>query len=143
MVKLVYFSSVTENTKRFVEKLGFPSERIPLRAKDPFLHVNEEYVLVVPTYGGGEVKGAVPKQVIKFLNDVDNRSHCLGVITAGNVNFGTAFGLAGKIISRKLQIPLLYSFELLGTPDDVDRVRNGLMKLWEHKDSTGVTSANQ
>ncbi len=44
-------------------------------------------------------KGAVPKQVIRFLNDAQNRSNIRGVITAGNTNFGTAFCLAGDIIA--------------------------------------------
>ena len=79
---LVYFSSATGNTKRFVEKLGFRNKRIPLRPRDEFLYVNEPYVIVVPTYGGGNIKGAVPKQVIKFLNEKSNRDHCVGVIAS-------------------------------------------------------------
>ena len=58
---LVYFSSTSENTHRFVGKLGLPAVRIPLLPTDGPLRVDEEYVLVVPTYGGGTVKGAVPK----------------------------------------------------------------------------------
>lgn len=131
MVRLVYFSSATGNTRRFVEKLGFPAERIPLRAGDPFLNVDYDYVLITPTYGGGSVKGAVPKQVIAFLNNEKNRSHCLGVISSGNTNFGTAFSLAGDIISAKLGVPHMYKFELLGTPEDVSRVHNGLEEFWQ------------
>ena len=77
---VVYFSSATGNTRRFVEKLGLPAARIPLRPKDEPLRVREEYVLIVPTYGGGNIKGAVPKQVIKFLNNPENRALCRGVI---------------------------------------------------------------
>lgn len=131
MVRLVYFSSATGNTRRFVEKLGLPAERIPLRANDPALHVDYDYVLIVPTYGGGNIKGAVPKQVIKFLNDEGNRSHCLGVISSGNTNFGTAFCLAGDIISAKVGVPHMYKFELLGTADDVSRVQTGLEEFWQ------------
>lgn len=130
MVRLVYFSSVTENTKRFVEKLGFEAERIPLRPSEPFLHVDYDHVLVVPTYGGGSLAGAVPKQVVKFLNDPGNRSHCRGVIASGNLNFGTAYGIAGDIISRKLGVPYLYQFELLGTREDVLKVSQGLEEFW-------------
>lgn len=50
---VVYFSSATENTRRFVDKLGLPSARIPLYKNDEPLIVNEPYVLVCPTYGGG------------------------------------------------------------------------------------------
>jgi len=128
---LVYFSSASENTHRFVGKLGFPSARIPLHPKDPPLQVGEEYVLLVPTYGGGSVKGAVPKQVIRFLNDPHNRSLCRGVISSGNTNFGEAYCLAGDIIASKLGVPLLYRYELLGTPTDVERVTQGLDEFWQ------------
>lgn len=47
---VVYFSSATENTRRFVDKLGLPSARIPLYKNDEPLIVNEPYVLVCPTY---------------------------------------------------------------------------------------------
>lgn len=127
----MYFSSASENTHRFVGKLGYRSARIPLRRGDEPLVVDEEYVLVVPTYGGGSVKGAVPKQVITFLNDPHNRSLCRGVISSGNTNFGEAYCLAGDIIASKLDVPLLYRYELLGTNTDVARVKEGLEGFWQ------------
>ena len=128
---LVYFSSASENTHRFVGRLGYRSARIPLRRRDEPLTVGEGYVLFVPTYGGGSVRGAVPKQVIKFLNDPHNRSLCRGVIASGNTNFGEAYCLAGDIIASKLGVPFLYRYELLGTPTDVARVRQGLEDFWQ------------
>ena len=41
MTNLVYFSSVSGNTKRFIEKLGRPAARIPLHARDGALHAEE------------------------------------------------------------------------------------------------------
>ncbi len=131
MPLLVYFSSTSENTHRFVTKLGMRAARIPLRPSQPALTVDEEYVLVVPTYGGGNLKGAVPKQVIAFLNNPDNRSLCRGVIASGNTNFGEAYCIAGDIIASKLAVPLLYRYELLGTPTDVARVKQGLEEFWQ------------
>lgn len=136
--RIVYFSSVTENTRRFVEKVGYPAKRIPLRASDPTVTADEDYVLIIPTYGGGNVKGAVPKQVIKFLNEPENRSHCRGVISAGNTNFGTAYCLAGDIVAAKVGVPHLYKFELLGTSDDVTRVQKGLKEFWLKTSPTPV-----
>jgi protein involved in ribonucleotide reduction len=127
---LVYFSSVSGNTHRFVAKLGAPAQRIPLRAKDPALRVAEPFVLVLPTYGGGEGRSAVPKQVIRFLNDPGNRALLRGVIGAGNTNFGTAYGLAGDIVAAKCGVPHHYRFELFGTAEDVTAVQNGLETLW-------------
>jgi protein involved in ribonucleotide reduction len=128
MGELVYFSSRSENTHRFVEKLGLPARRIPITGET--LHAGLPFVLVVPTYCGDGGKGAVPKQVIRFLNDADNRSNLRGVIAAGNSNFGETYGLAGDIISRKCQVPYLYRFELLGTDEDVANVTHGLERFW-------------
>lgn len=129
---LVYFSSISENTRRFVEQLDRPAVRIPLRPrKEGLIRVSRPFVLVVPTYGGGRRSGAVPKQVIRFLNDPVNRSLIRGVITAGNTNFGEDYCIAGPIISAKCQVPELYRFELLGTQRDVDLVNAGLARFWD------------
>jgi len=131
MPHLVYFSSASENTHRFVQKLGFTAQRIPLQAREPALTVDQPYVLLVPTYGGGNLGGAVPRQVIRFLNDPANRRLLRGVISAGNTNFGTAYCIAGDIVAAKCGVPHLYKFELMGTPDDVAAVREGLHSLWQ------------
>ena len=137
-VRIVYFSNVSEYTKKFVDRLGVPAIRIPVRKSEPMPVVSDPYVLIVPTYGGSlEVTGrsgaAVPRQVVAFLNDAHNRSLCRGVIAGGNTNFGTDFGRSGDVISRKLGIPYLYRFELMGTQEDVIRVREGLEEFWQHQ----------
>lgn len=132
MFEIVYFSSTSENTKRFVDKLGLVSRRIPLLTKDvEGFHISAPSVLVLPTYGGGEDKRAVPIQVIKFLNDPVNRSLIAGVIATGNTNFGTTYAVAGDIVSAKLQVPLIYRVEILGTPNDIFEVKERLQKLWD------------
>ena len=129
---LVFFSSVSENTRRFVDRLDRPAVRVPLRPRvEGLIRVTRPFVLVVPTYGGGERAGAVPKQVIQFLNDPANRALIRGVITAGNTNFGEHYCLAGPVISAKCQVPELYRFELLGTRRDIEHVKNGLTRFWE------------
>jgi len=131
---LVYFSSVSENTHRFVQKLGVPATRIPLHGR---IEVDQPYVLVLPTYGGGRATpnindgGYVPKQVIAFLNNEHNRALLRGVIAAGNTNFGAEFGYAGNVVARKCSVPYLYRFELMGTDEDVHAVRAGLTDFWK------------
>ncbi|MDN6603776.1 class Ib ribonucleoside-diphosphate reductase assembly flavoprotein NrdI [Brevibacterium sp.] len=138
---LVYFSSVSENTRRFVDKLDRPAVRIPLRPRlEGMIRVACPFVLVVPTYGGGEQAGAVPKQVIAFLNDPDNRALLRGVITAGNTNFGEHYCLAGPFISRKCRVPELYRFELLGTQRDIETVNNGLDRFWDQANNERTTA---
>lgn len=131
MPLLVYFSSQSENTHRFVRRTGLPCLRIPLNGEA--LHISEPYILVVPSYGGGTAKGAVPKQVIQFLNDVENRQGIRGVIAAGNRNFGDAYCLAGSIIAQKCHVPCLYRFELLGTEEDIANVSRGVTQFWQRQ----------
>ncbi|WP_422614359.1 class Ib ribonucleoside-diphosphate reductase assembly flavoprotein NrdI [Bifidobacterium thermophilum] len=128
---VVYFSSASENTARFIANCRLPEVglnvyRIPLRPKDAPLVVNEPFVIVVPTYGGGDISKALPPQVRRFLNDRGNRSLLRGVIASGNTNFGDAFCAAGDVIAAKCHVPFLYSFELTGTPEDMRKVREGL-----------------
>lgn len=130
MSNLIYFSSVSGNTHRFVENLGLPALRLPVTRRDEVQVASEPFVLITPTYGGGPETRAVPKQVMAFLRNPENRDRCVGVIASGNTNFGEAYCLAGKLIARKLGVPLLYRFELFGTPEDVDAVREGLSKFW-------------
>ncbi|MFN3498326.1 MAG: class Ib ribonucleoside-diphosphate reductase assembly flavoprotein NrdI [Pannonibacter indicus] len=130
MGRLVYFSSTSENTRRFVEKLGTDAIRLPVDASAPVPLVSKPFVLVTPTYGGGTAKGAVPKPVIRFLNEEQNRKLIRGVIAAGNTNFGEGYAIAGNIISAKCNVPFLYRFELLGTAEDVENVTHGLERFW-------------
>jgi protein involved in ribonucleotide reduction len=134
--QLIYFSSTSENTSRFVAKLGRELARIPLYPKDAPLLATRPYVLVVPTYGGTGGEGSVPKQVIRFLNNPQNRKLLRGVIGAGNTNFGDNYCMAGDIIAAKCQVPHLYRFELMGTPEDVTRVNQGLDKFWTRLSQT-------
>ena len=129
---VVYFSSATENTRRFVDKLQLPNVRIPLRGNEPELVVDEPYVLVCPTYGGGvSISGKqgkpVPIQVVKFLNNPHNRSLIRAVVAGGNSNFGSDFGKAGDVIAAKCNVPYVYRFELMGNDEDVATLRNGLI----------------
>ncbi|ELY2667845.1 class Ib ribonucleoside-diphosphate reductase assembly flavoprotein NrdI [Cronobacter sakazakii] len=132
MTRLIYFSSRSENTHRFIARLGLPAARIPLEDRE-WLRADEPYILVVPTYGGGGTAGAVPRQVIRFLNDEHNRALLRGVIAAGNRNFGEGFCRAGDIIAHKCQVPFLYRFELMGTGQDIDNVRKGVSEFWQRQ----------
>lgn len=138
MTNLVYFSSVSGNTHRFVQKLGREAVRIPIHRDEPTPVADEPYVLITPTYGGGNGAGAVPKQVIRFLNNPTNRSLLRGVIAGGNTNFGSAYGLAADVISAKCGVPALYRFEVFGTPEDVVAVNKGLDQFW-HTQKTART----
>ncbi|WP_428929406.1 class Ib ribonucleoside-diphosphate reductase assembly flavoprotein NrdI [Marinibacterium sp. SX1] len=127
---LVYYSSRSGNTARFVQALGLPADRIPLDEGDPMPAPADPFVLITPTYADGQGRGAVAKQVIQFLNDPARRRLLRGVIAGGNRNFGATYGLAGEVIARKCDVPMLYRFELAGTDTDITRLRAGLQTFW-------------
>ncbi len=120
---------------RFIEScqlsgIGIAVYRIPLKPGSAPLNVREPYVLMVPTYGGGDAKKAVPPQVKRFLNNPANRAWIRGVVASGNTNFGTAYCAAGDIIAAKCRVPFLYRFELMGTREDTRKVRDGLVRFF-------------
>ncbi|NOH97373.1 class Ib ribonucleoside-diphosphate reductase assembly flavoprotein NrdI [Vibrio sp. 99-70-13A1] len=150
---LVYYSSASGNTQRFIEQLKLPAIRLldstsgslPEIAKlEPEItkqqleitklqpEITEPFVLVCPTYADGFGQGAVPKAVIQALNQQHIRSLLRGVIASGNRNFGELFAHSGTVIAKKCNVPVLYRFELAGTPQDVQAVRQGLTKFWKH-----------
>ena len=130
-ITLVYFSNYSENTKRFVEKLTDAGIRIPVKPSDARdIVMDREYVLIVPTYGGGSESPAIPKSVKTFLNNPENRSLLRGVVGTGNTNFGEHYCKAADMISAKTGVPVIAKVELLGTPEDVIKVKKRLEILY-------------
>ena len=130
-IRLVYFSNVSENTKRFVEKVTNNGVRIPVRSSDARdFSVDFEYVLVVPTYGGGAEGPAIPKPVRVFLNNPANRDLLRGVIGTGNTNFGKHYCKAADMVSAKTGVPIIARVEIMGTPSDIELVKQRLEILY-------------
>ena len=130
-IDIVYFSNYSGNTKRFVEKLDGVHVRIPIDHGDSgdFV-VDREYVLFVPTYGGGSEKSAIPRQVRRFLNVESNRALLRGVVGFGNTNFGEHFCKAADIISAKTGVPIIGRVEIFGTDEDVIKIKERLELLY-------------
>ena len=125
-----------------IGRLGLPATRLPRGADSPLPPIAAPFVLVCPTYADGLGRGAVPKQVIRFLNRPETRALLRGVIAGGNRNFGENFALAGRIIADKCGVPLLYRFELAGTEEETARIRDGLARFWaETGDKTCLMQA--
>jgi protein involved in ribonucleotide reduction len=130
-IHIVYFSNYSGNTKRFVEKLNGISIRIPIdNGSSGDLVVDHEYVLFVPTYGGGSEKSAIPRQVRRFLNIEQNRNLLRGVVGFGNTNFGEHFCKAADVISAKTGVPIVGRVEIFGTNEDVIKIKERLEILY-------------
>lgn len=121
---LIYFSSVTRNTERFISKLTWDMgtiHTIPYQPGQEAPTPTSPYILMCPSYGDAR-RGHVPPQVRKFLSLEENRNLAVAVVGTGNINFGTEYAYAADAISSKLQIPILYKLELAGTTADVDNL---------------------
>ena len=134
-ITIVYFSNYSENTKRFVEKITSAGLRIPIKPSDARdFTVDREYVLVIPTYGGGSESPAIPKSVKIFLNNPTNRELLRGVIGTGNTNFGEHYCKAADMISAKTGVPIIARVEIMGTPYEVELVKERLEILYGTQD---------
>jgi protein involved in ribonucleotide reduction len=116
---IAYYSTASGNTHRFVKRLGLPTVRIPTD-----YGIAEPFILVTPTYNG-----RVPEPVEKFLER--NHALMLGVACSGNTNFGTDYGAAGRIIAAKYGVPHVHTFELMGFPEDVEKMKLEVERLWK------------
>jgi protein involved in ribonucleotide reduction len=114
---VIYYSSLTGNTRRFVKKTGLPAVEIKrgIKAIEPF-------VIVTYTIGFGQV----PQIVDEFLKQ--NGDLLRGVAVSGNRNWGDSYGKAGDIIANKYDVPLLLKFELAGADDDVKTFKERVVK---------------
>jgi protein involved in ribonucleotide reduction len=133
-IQIVYFSNYSGNTKRFVEKLDNSSIRIPISgdAASP-VKATSEYVLMVPTYGGGSERSAIPKQVKSFLNIKENRDLLRGVVGFGNTNFGDNYCKAADLIAQKTGVPVIARVEIFGTDYDVTKVKERMRMLYDNE----------
>ena len=104
--------------------------RIPIDWDSGGITVDQPYVLLVPTYGGGEGRAAIPRQVRSFLNIKENRRLIRGVVGFGNINFGEHFCKAADLISAKTGVPVIARVEIFGTDDDVNKVKERLTLLY-------------
>lgn len=138
MSKLVYFSQAGY-TQEFIEKLEIPALRIPVKIKEAeTFEVDEEFVLIVPTYERKIVHGGragqmtyIPKQVSAFFSNKTNRGLAKGIIGTGNINFFEDFTRAATELSIRLDIPVLHRMEISGTEEDVTIVKTGLEEFWQ------------
>lgn len=128
-MEIVYFSNYSGNTKRFVDKLDMDSTRIPISDENDPIIIRTDYVLFVPTYGGGSDGHAIPRQVRSFLNEEANRKRLKGVVGFGNTNFGEHYCKAADMIAAKTGVPILGRVEIFGTDEDVINIKERLAML--------------
>ncbi|RLK49708.1 class Ib ribonucleoside-diphosphate reductase assembly flavoprotein NrdI [Microbacterium telephonicum] len=121
-VPVYYYSSVSNLTRRFAEHLA--QQGRPIRdLADAEVRASEApgpWVLLTPSYKAGNADEAtLPAPVRRFLRSSTNRRRLIGILGSGNRNFGAHYQAAARELASISHRPILYEFELSGTPEDV------------------------
>lgn len=131
MIPLYFYSSSSGMTRSFVERLGRPAFDLS-QAEVRSSELSDHWVLVTPSYcAGNGHNDTLPAPVRSFLSRPHTRRLMVGIIGSGNRNFGEHYQKAARDLSRLSDRPILFEFELMGTPDDVTRCNQILQRLDE------------
>lgn len=115
-MKIVYIT-LTGQTRKFVNKLDM--ETIELSPIDPFIEINEPFIIVAPTY-----EKEATEILWEFLDTGENKWYFQGVAGGGNRNFNELFVFTAKDLARDYDVPLLHAFEFQGSPKDVKALKD-------------------
>ena len=128
MTKTVFYSQ-TGQTKKFVNKIeGY--EKIEITPDHFEIEMTESFILVMPSYETN-VHPIVIDTAADFLETANNINYCKGLFGGGNRNFGELFCITAKTLSEEYEIPMLHAFEFQGSPLDVKKMEEELLKI-EH-----------
>lgn len=123
LTPIYYYSSSSGLVRTFAEKLDRPVFNLAER-EHRLSEVDGPWVLLTPSYKtGNDSNDTIPEGVRRFLRSDNNRRRMVGVIGSGNRNFGRHYQMAARIVAERSGRPVLFEFELSGTPWDVEDCR--------------------
>ncbi|GAA3024563.1 ribonucleotide reductase stimulatory protein [Microbacterium dextranolyticum] len=123
-IPVYYYSSVSNLTGRFAESLAARTGRAVFQLADAAVRHSEPdgpWVLLTPSYKAGNAdEVTLPAPVRAFLRSPTTRRRLVGIIGSGNRNFGEYYQAAARELAVASGRPVLFEFELSGTPEDVE-----------------------
>jgi protein involved in ribonucleotide reduction len=129
LTPVYYYSSTSGLVRTFAERLDRPAYHLAERAHR-LSEADGPWVLLTPSYKtGNDANDTVPEAVHRFLRSAVNRRLLVGVMGSGNRNFGRYYQKAAREIAARSGRPVLFEFELAGTPWDVAECRQILADL--------------
>nr|MBP3258855.1 class Ib ribonucleoside-diphosphate reductase assembly flavoprotein NrdI [Bacilli bacterium] len=102
------YASRTGNVKSIIDRLGIDAIDVSLSNG-----IDEDFILFTYTDGYGNV----PYEVEDFLDT--SSKHLKGVIVSGNKNYTDTYCMAGDVISKQYNVPVLYKVEDAGSDEDI------------------------
>lgn len=126
---MIVYLSLIGNVKSFVKEVDM--ESISIDSSNPFIEIHTKFILIVPTYDD-----EITEIVSDFIDYKGNEFYLEGIVGSGNRNFGKSFCFNAKELARKYKKPLLMTFELSGTAQDI-------AKFKEEVGQIGITEINK
>ncbi len=124
-----YYSSASGLVRSFAERLERPVFNLAER-QHRMSEADGPWVLLTPSYKtGNENNDTIPEAVRRFLRNPVNRRRMVGVMGSGNRSFGRHYQMACRQIAERSGRPVLFEFEIAGTPWDVTECRRILAEL--------------
>ncbi len=124
-----FYSSKSGMVRLFAERLERPVLDLGDRAVRQSVPTGP-WVLLTPSYKTGNPDNdTIPEPVRRFLQHPVTRRRLVGVMGSGNRNFGEFYQAACRQIAAASGRPVLFEFELQGTPWDVLEAQHILARL--------------
>ena len=82
---------------------------------------------------GGDLKCSRNKQtpLRRLIAHGENATYCLGIVGSGNRNFNKQFCLTAHQYAQDFGFPVLDEFELRGSQEDLERIGDKLVKVFQ------------
>ena len=116
------------NVRSFVNEVGM--ESVEIDSINTFIEVNKDFVFIVPSYDD-----EITEMVSQFIDYKENKKYLKGFVGSGNMNFGDDFCFNAKDLAKKYDRPLLMTFEVSGTTQDIAKFKEEVEKI-------GITKTN-
>ncbi len=113
-MKIAYMS-LTGNVRNFVDRLGV-SDLVEIVTGDE--SIDGDFVLITHSPDAGEIS----YEIEDFMDEYKN--YCKGVVASGDRSYGDDYTLVAETISEEYGVPIVHRFELMGTDEDVEVVKN-------------------
>ena len=120
MIEIAYYSR-TGNVRDFVSWYMSDFEYYSIEE----MNADNKCILITPTYSFGEV----PEEVEEWLEH--NADKVVAVVSSGNKNWGNRYGRAGLKLSNRLEVPLLMRFELKGSQEVANELKEKILEIGE------------
>jgi protein involved in ribonucleotide reduction len=133
LLPLYFYSSSSGMVNLFCQRVVEGTDRQAFALADRQVRQSVpdgSWVLVTPSYKTGNPDNdTIPEAVKRFLRNPATRRRLVGIMGSGNRNFGAHYQAAARQIAAASHRPILFEFELTGTPWDIEEARAILADL--------------